>query len=61
MTNRQLTIVLATLLAVIVGGGAVFGHLERRADIGFRARVAVASTTERELPYPEGAERSSCA
>lgn len=54
MTNRQLTIVLATLLAVIVGGGAVFAIWSGARTSASEPAVAVASTTERELPYPEG-------
>ncbi len=54
MTNRQLTIVLATLLAVIVGGGAVFAIWSGTRTSASEPTVAVASTTERELPYPEG-------
>ena len=54
MTNRQLTIVLATLLAVIVGGGAVFAIWSGTRTSASELAVAVASTTERELPYPEG-------
>ena len=54
MTNRQLTIVLATLLAVIVGGGAVFAIWNGAQAPASEPAVAVASTTENELPYPEG-------
>lgn len=54
MTNRQLTIVLATLLAVIVGGGAVFAIWNGAQAPASEPSVAVASTTENELPYPEG-------
>lgn len=54
MTNRQLTIVLATLLAVIVGGGAVFAIWNGAQTPASEPAVAVASTTENELPYPEG-------
>ena len=54
MTNRQLTIVLATLLAVIVGGGAVFAIWNGAQAPASEPAVAVASTTENELPYPKG-------
>lgn len=54
MTNRQLTIVLATLLAVIVSGGAVFAIWSGARTSASEPAVAVASTTEREPPYPEG-------
>lgn len=54
MTNRQLTIVLATLLAVIVGGGAVFAIWNGAQAPASEPADAVASTTENELPYPEG-------
>ena len=52
MTNKQLTIVLATLLAVIVGGGALFAIWS-----GTQAPAqapAAAATEPEELPYPEG-------
>lgn len=52
MTNKQLTIVLATLLAVIVGGGALFAIWS-----GTQAPAqapATAATEPEELPYPEG-------
>ena len=52
MTNKQLTNVLATLLAVIVGGGALFAIWS-----GTQAPAqapAAAATEPEELPYPEG-------
>lgn len=51
MTNKQLTIVLATLLAVVVGGGVLFtvwGGTQTPAN------DPVATATEPDLPYPEG-------
>ena len=52
MTNKQLTIVLATLLAVIVGGGALFAIWSGTQAPG--QAPAVAATEPEELPYPEG-------
>ncbi len=50
MTNKQLTIVLATLLAVIVGGGAIYAAWGGAQP----ASEPAADTAEPELPYPEG-------
>ena len=52
MTNKQLTIVLATLLAVIVGGGALFA-IWSGTQAPAQAPTAAATEPE-ELPYPEG-------
>ena len=55
MTNKNLTVLLATLLALIVGGGAGFALAQGTGLIAAPAASADATAvTEKQLPYPEG-------
>ena len=52
MTNKNLVIMLAALLAVIIGGGAIFAISQNAQPAPQQA--AVEPSPEPELPYPEG-------
>ena len=53
MTNNRLTVVLATLLVLIVGGGAFFAVTQNPANPASNPAQAT-EPVEETLPYPEG-------
>lgn len=56
MTNKQLTIVLATLLALIVGGGVLYAlaQVAPGTPVQTEQKPQTEQATEPEPPYPEG-------